>query len=91
MLVQVMVAAGQVCAFHVGGGEEEAPDGDGAGLPRWEFFIGDEPHAAEAAADGSRQPIAQIADAEQYALSGETTSGNCCTSPHMFWFSPGTA
>eukprot|EP00887_Chlorella_sp_A99_P006306 scaffold3.g6306.t1 len=48
--LKVLLAAGTACLFHVGGGGQEAAS-DPAGVPQWEFFIGDAPHAAPPGAD----------------------------------------
>lgn len=40
-LLQVMVSAGSLCVFHVGGGVDEVVDPRLPEIPRWEFFVGD--------------------------------------------------
>ena len=55
--------------FHVGG----VPDSE-TSRSRWEFFIGDRPHCAGAAADShatERQPIEQIGAIEHFLDPGE--------------------
>ena len=70
-----MVAAGTVCVFHVGGCHEEASGGrDGDAVQRWEFFIGDRPHAPAASAAAGRQPMVQIAAADRIVKSGEMSA-----------------
>ena len=82
LTMQVMVAAGTVCVFHVGGCRHSRPatarsaGASGAaagavGVPRWEFFIGDRPHTGPADAQGRRQPMVQIAAADKLVQSGE--------------------
>ena len=66
-----MVAAGTVCVFHVGSCQEAAREGGSDEPPRWDFFIGDAPHAPELDSAGRRQPMAQIADADRHSVSGE--------------------
>ena len=69
-----MVSAGTVCVFHVGGHQEAVNEGgsdERLPVPRWEFFIGDAPHAPSVDGAGRRQPMAQIADADRAAVSGE--------------------
>jgi hypothetical protein len=72
------VACGTICAFHVGGA---------AGENRWEFFVGDLPHAPAVGSftastgpgDGpglaialhSRQPMAQVASIQDLLEAGE--------------------
>ena len=77
---QVIVGAGTICVFHVGGYQDAAPDGgSNAGplpVPRWEFFIGDAPHAPLVNGAGRRQPMVQIADADRNAVSGMARA--CC-------------
>jgi hypothetical protein len=51
----------------VGGGLDETPAPGAPTIPRWEYFIGDRPHAKEYDADNKRQPIAQIAAVEHHA------------------------
>jgi len=69
-----MVAAGTVCVFHVGGYQgapaDNVPGEQPTAVPRWEFFIGDRPHAARSDATGARQPMAQISDADRCAAAG---------------------
>ena len=80
--LKVLLAAGTVCLFHVGGGQS-ASASDPAGVPQWEFFIGDAPHAGSTAeaADGvgdsgghppQRQPMAQLAAIDGLANRGQT-------------------
>jgi hypothetical protein len=64
--MQVMVGCGTVCSFHVGGAVEGSL-GDQKSVRRWEFFIGDCPHATGTDALGRRQPMAQISQAEKHA------------------------
>lgn len=75
LIPQVMVGAGTICVFHVGGYREGAPEGGSdtspSPVPRWEFFIGDAPHAPPVDGAGRRQPMVQIADADRNAASGE--------------------
>lgn len=40
-----MVGCGKICIFHVGGAMEGMLT-DQKAIQRWEYFIGDEPHAA---------------------------------------------
>ncbi len=69
--LQIMVASGTVCVFHVGGCHEVAAGShSAAGVPRWEFFIGDRPHTSAADEAGVRQPMAQIAAADRIVRSG---------------------
>jgi len=57
--MQVMVGCGTVCSFHVGGAVEGSL-GDQKSVKRWEFFIGDCPHATGTDPMGRRQPLAQV-------------------------------
>lgn len=41
--IKIMVSAGVVCVFHVGGSIDDSsdPNQPKERIPRWEFFIGD--------------------------------------------------
>ena len=70
VLLQITLGAGTVCVFHVGGFMETSSQ-ESAGVPRWEFFIGDRPHAPQRDKGSRRQPIEQIGTAETYANPGD--------------------
>ncbi|GMH42274.1 hypothetical protein BSKO_10193 [Bryopsis sp. KO-2023] len=66
--LKVLVGAGELCLFNVGGELEDTQEDDST--PRWEFFIGDAPHR-EVDAFGRRPPIQQIAAIERHAEPGD--------------------
>ena len=70
VLLQITLGAGTVCVYHVGGFMETSSQ-ESAGVPRWEFFIGDRPHAPPRDKGSRRQPIEQIGTAETYANPGD--------------------
>ena len=70
----MLLGAGTVCAFHVGGGQQSSVS-DPQGTPRWEFFIGDPPVGA--AQQGTRGPIVQLADIEAHARAGGWAAERC--------------
>ena len=49
----------------------ETSSQESAGVPRWEFFIGDRPHAPQRDKGSRRQPIEQIGTAEAFANPGD--------------------
>ena len=57
--LQVTVGCGEVCVFHAGG-YNESSNQENSGVPRWEFFIGDRPHAPPVDKSGMRPPIEQV-------------------------------
>ena len=57
--LQVTVGCGEVCVFHAGG-YNESSNQENSGVPRWEFFIGDRPHAPPVDKSGRRPPIEQV-------------------------------
>lgn len=70
--LKVLLSAGEVCAFHVGGGLEASHRGGaGRASPRWEYFLGDRPHCGGTDAAGRRPPMAQLAAVEEAAQPGE--------------------
>ncbi len=69
--LQVLVGAGTVCAFHVGGGQQLSLAEAHGITPRWEFFIGDPPRAAASKDEETRQPMEQLAAIEACALPGK--------------------
>ena len=74
-MVQIMVATGSICMFHVGGCREKALCGRSEdSVPRWEFFMGDRPHAPATDAQGRRQPMVQLAAADRIVQSGVPTA-----------------
>lgn len=68
--LKVMLAAGSMYEFHIGGPDEQSASDMRKNhfqeFPRWEFFVGDLPHAS----DGHRQPMAQLTEIEKYAIPG---------------------
>ncbi|GMH42292.1 hypothetical protein BSKO_10211 [Bryopsis sp. KO-2023] len=71
--LKVLVGAGELCLFNVGGELEDTQEDDST--PRWEFFIGDAPHR-EVDAFGRRPPIQQIAAIESHAEPGDVIVSN---------------
>jgi hypothetical protein len=77
-MVQIMVATGSICMFHVGGCREKALCGSSEdSVPRWEFFMGDRPHAPAVDAHGKHQPMVQLAAADCIVQSGSLCSKLC--------------
>ncbi|GAB4822063.1 hypothetical protein N2152v2_009109 [Parachlorella kessleri] len=69
--LKVLVGAGTVCAFHVGGGQQLSLAEAHGITRRWEFFIGDPPSAAASKDEETRQPMEQLAAIEACALPGK--------------------
>ena len=65
--MQIMVGCGTISVFHVGGGVEGASSEKG-GLRRWEYFVGDQPHAVGFDSAGRRQLMEQIQQASNFAV-----------------------
>ncbi|KAL6756768.1 hypothetical protein V8C86DRAFT_37436 [Haematococcus lacustris] len=69
--LKIMISAGSVCVFHVGGDLDEVTDPTVPEVPRWEYFIGDRPLAPLRDELGRRRCIAQLALIEKHAEAGE--------------------
>lgn len=71
--LQVLVSSGAVCVFRVGGHEEDSRKrlNGSQGIKRWEFLIGDMPHAVPDKRHNKTQPLQQIAAVEEHANPGD--------------------
>lgn len=70
--LKIMISAGSVCVFHVGGNVDEVvTDPNVPEVPRWEYFIGDRPLAPLVDAMQRRRCIAQLAAIEKHSEAGE--------------------
>jgi len=68
--LKIMVSAGTVCVFHMGGNVDEVTDPTVPEVPRWEYFIGDRPLAPCVDAHQRRGCIAQLAAIEDHSEAG---------------------
>ncbi len=85
---QVICGAGTVCVFHMGGHEElyTAEDGSASSMQRWEFFVGDQPHAQLVDGQGMRPAPRACSDGIQpLAYSMETARWGAFGLRHKTW------
>ncbi|GAX78249.1 hypothetical protein CEUSTIGMA_g5691.t1 [Chlamydomonas eustigma] len=66
--LKLMVGAGTVCVFHVGGCPDEDTKPE---LPSWSFFVGDRPFAPPVDNDGRRGCFVQLTSIEEYSMAGQ--------------------
>ncbi|MEW5303002.1 MAG: hypothetical protein WDW36_005735 [Sanguina aurantia] len=76
--IKIMVSAGVVCVFHVGGSIDDSsdPNQPKERIPRWEFFIGDRPLAPLIDSEGRRGCINQLAEIEKHADAADVVASH---------------